>query len=176
MGIVFFDLETQNSIDDVGGRTYLHRLKMSVGVTFATDDSAFHRYTEASVADLIAELKSADRVIGFNLLGFDYEVLRAYTAENLRALPTVDMMDHVRRAVGFRVGLDALTSATLNSRKSGDGMQAIRWWREGRLDLLFAYCEQDVDVTRQLYEFGRANKHVQFRDRNYRLKKVPVNW
>lgn len=176
MDIVFFDLETQNSIDDVGGRHNLRRLKMSVGVTYATAADGFHRYTEANVADLIAELKSADKVVGFNVLNFDYEVLRAYAADDLRSIPTIDMLDHVQRAIGFRVGLDALASATLNVKKSGHGLQAIDWWRQGKLAELFAYCEQDVDVTRQLYEFGRANRYVQFYDRNYRLKKVPVNW
>ena len=176
MTIVFFDLETQNSIDDVGGRGRLHLLKMSVGVTYAAAEGAFHRYTEANVADLIAELKSADQVIGFNLLNFDYEVLRAYTSDNLRALPTIDLLDRVQRAVGFRVGLDALASATLNAKKSGHGLQAIQWWREGKIEELFAYCEQDVDVTRRLYEFGRANRYVQFYDRNYRLKRVAANW
>ena len=176
MNTVFFDLETQNSVDDVGGRHNIRLLKMSVGVTYSAADGAFHRYTEANVADLIAELKSADQIVGFNLLNFDYEVLHAYTSDDLRALPTTDLLDHVQRAVGFRVGLDALASATLNVKKSGHGLQAIQWWREGKIEALLAYCEQDVDVTRRLYEFGRANRYVQFYDRNYRLKRVPVNW
>jgi DEAD/DEAH box helicase domain-containing protein len=103
-------------------------------------------------------------------------VLRAYTDDPLRDLPTIDMLDHVRRSTGFRVGLDALASATLDVKKSGHGLQAIAWWREGKLEELFAYCEQDVDVTRRLYEFGRAHKYVQFYDRGYRRKRVPVNW
>lgn len=176
MNLVVFDLETQNAIDDVGGRGNLHLLRMSVGVTYATADSAFHRYTEANVADLIAELRSAEAVVGFNLLDFDYEVLRAYTSDDLRRLPTIDMLDHVRRAAGFRVGLDALAAATLGTGKTAHGQQAIVWWREGKLDELFAYCEHDVDVTRRLFEFGRANRYVQFYDRNYRLRRVPVNW
>lgn len=176
MDIVFFDLETQNSLDDVGGRHNIQRLKMSVGVTFSTAVNAFHRYTETNVADLIAELKSAEKVVGFNLLEFDYRVLSAYTRDPLHSLPTIDMLAHVQRGLGFRVGLDALASATLNVKKSGHGLQAIDWWRQGRLDELFAYCEQDVDVTRNLYEFGHANKYVQFYDRNYRLRKVSVSW
>jgi len=176
MNLVVFDLETQNSIDDVGGRGNLRLLKMSVGVTYAMAGGAFRRYTETSVADLIAELRSAEAVVGFNLLNFDYEVLRAYTQEDLRKLPTIDMLDHVQRAVGFRVGLDALAAATLNERKTAHGLQPIAWWREGKLDELFAYCEHDVDVTRRLFEFGRANRYVQFHDRNYRLRRVPVSW
>ena len=176
MSILFFDLETQNAIDDVGGRGNLRQLKMSVGVIYSTADNAFHRYTEANVQDLIAALKSAKQVVGFNLLDFDYEVLRAYSSDDLRAVPTVDLFTHVRRAAGFRVGLDALASATLNVKKSGHGLQAIQWWRAGELEKLFVYCEQDVDVTRRLYEFGKKNRYVQFYDRRYKLQRVPVNW
>jgi DEAD/DEAH box helicase domain-containing protein len=86
------------------------------------------------------------------------------------------MLDHIVRVTGFRVGLDAVASATLGVKKSGHGLQAITWWRAGQLDELFAYCEQDVDVTRRLYEFGRANKHVKFYDRTYKPRRVPVNW
>jgi len=72
--------------------------------------------------------------------------------------------------------LDDLARATLNAKKSGDGLDAIRWWREGRLDTLYEYCEQDVDVTRRLWEFGKQNRYVQFYDKRYKLQRVPVSW
>ncbi|GAH81408.1 unnamed protein product, partial [marine sediment metagenome] len=76
----------------------------------------------------------------------------------------------------FRLSLDALASATLGAGKSADGLQAIRWWRQAKMQELFEYCQQDVEVTRQLYEFGRQNKYVQYRDRQWRMRRVPVNW
>jgi DEAD/DEAH box helicase domain-containing protein len=103
-------------------------------------------------------------------------VLRAYTDYPLRKLPTVDIMEDVYRVLGFRLGLDALASATLGITKSANGMQAIRWCHQGRMKELFDYCQQDVEVTRQLYEFGRQNKYVQYRDRRWRIRRVPVNW
>ena len=174
--LVFLDLETQRSFQEVGGRRNIHRLGLSVAVTYNSGDCAFHRYTEPNVSELIAELQAADRVIGFNLLRFDYPVLSAYTQVRLWSLPTLDMLDHIHRRLGFRVGLDALASATLGTTKSADGLQAIRWWRAGEMEKLFAYCEQDVEVTRQLYEFGRRHKYVQYRDRRWRLRQVPVSW
>jgi DEAD/DEAH box helicase domain-containing protein len=174
--LVVFDLETQNSFDDVGGYRNARALKMSVGVTWNSADQAFHRYGEQDVPALVEELESASLVVGFNLLNFDYEVLAAYTDEPLRNLPTVDMLDHIHRKLGFRVKLDDLVRATLNVQKSGHGLDAIRWWRAGQLDTLYAYCEQDVDVTRQLYEFGRQNRYVQFYDRRYKLQRVQVSW
>ena len=125
--IVVFDLETQNSFDDVGGYRNMRALKMSVGVTWNSADQSFHRYDEKHVPALIEELKSASLVVGFNVLNFDYEVLMAYTSEPLRSLPTTDMLDHIYRRLGFRVKLDDLARATLNAKKSGDGLDAIRW-------------------------------------------------
>ena len=140
--VVVFDLETQNSFDEVGGYRNTRALKMSVGVTWNSAEQAFHRYAEQDVPALVQELKSAVLVVGFNVLNFDYEVLAAYTGEPLRALPTVDMLDHIYRKLGFRVKLDDLIRASLNVQKSGDGLDAIRWWRAGQLDRLFDYCQQ----------------------------------
>jgi DEAD/DEAH box helicase domain-containing protein len=174
--IVFFDLETQHSFDEVGGRHNLHKLGISVAVTYNTADKRYKPYTEASIGYLIDELKSADLVVGFNLFDFDYQVLRGYTDEPLQRLPTLDMLREIHRALGFRVGLGSLAEATLGVGKLADGLQAIRWWREGKIEELIAYCKQDVEVTRQLYEFGKQHKYLQFRDKRYRLQRVAVHW
>jgi DEAD/DEAH box helicase domain-containing protein len=176
MNTVFFDVETQRSFDQVGGRHNIHKLGLSAAVTYSTADEAFHHYTEETIADLIEELKSADLVVGFNVLGFDYAVLEAYTDESLAGLPTVDMLDKIRRQLGFRVSLDNLASTTLGTSKSADGLQAVRWYEQGRMQEILDYCQQDVEVTRQLYEYGKQYKHVKFRDRNYRVKSVQVSW
>lgn len=177
MNIVFFDVETQRSFDEVGGRHNIRKLGLSAAVTYSTADNAFHHYTEETVADLIADLKAADLVVGFNVLRFDYEVLRAYTDDPLDDIDTVDMLDHIYKKLGFRISLDNLAGATLGISKSADGLQAVRWYKQGRMQEILDYCQQDVEVTRQLYEYGRQNKHVKYRDRKYRLAPpVPVSW
>lgn len=176
MNTVFFDVETQKSFDEVGGRRNIRKLGLSVAVTYSSADEAFHHYTEETVADLIAELKAADLVVGFNVLRFDYEVLRAYTDDKLDSIPTVDMLDHIHKRLGFRVSLDNLAGATMGTNKSADGLQAVRWYKQGRLQEILDYCQQDVEVTRQLYEYGRQHKHVKYRDRNWRVRMVAVNW
>ncbi len=176
MNIVFFDVETQRTFDEVGGRHNTRKLGLAAAVTYSTVDGTFRHYTEETVAQLIAELKAADLVVGFNVLRFDYEVLRAYTREPLDGIPTVDMLDHIHRRLGFRVSLDNLAVATLGITKSADGLQAVRWYRQGRIQEVLDYCQQDVEVTRQLYEYGNQHKHLKFKDRNYRLQMVPVSW
>ncbi|MFP4343765.1 MAG: ribonuclease H-like domain-containing protein [Anaerolineales bacterium] len=173
---VFFDIETQNTFDEVGGR-YPEKLKLSVAITYNTADEAFHRYTEENVLDLLEELRTTDLVVGYNLLGFDYPVLQKYYQDvELTTLPTLDLMIELQKRLGYRLKLDSVATATLRIGKSADGLQAVRWWREGRLEELFKYCEQDVDVTRQVYEYGQRYRYVQFYDRNYRIQKVPVAW
>ncbi|MGC9521517.1 MAG: ribonuclease H-like domain-containing protein, partial [Anaerolineae bacterium] len=131
----------------------------------------------AEAAQLAHDLSEADLVVGYNLYGFDYPVLQHYTDEIVLAeLPTVDMMVEIQRRLGFRLKLDSIATATLNMQKSADGLQAVRWWREGRVDEIIAYCRQDVEVTRQIYEFGKQNRYIQYYDRQFRIKKVPVSW
>ena len=176
MADIFFDLETQRSFQEVGGRENLKLLRVSVAVTFSTVTNEFKSYTEPQVQTLVADLKAADRVIGFNILSFDYPVLKAYTQERLNDLTSIDMLDVIYNKLGFRVSLDALANATLGANKSADGLQAIRWFREGKIDELIAYCRDDVAITKQLFEFGRDNGFLFYPDRNARKHKVLVNW
>jgi DEAD/DEAH box helicase domain-containing protein len=176
MNDLFFDLETQKSIQEVGGRENIRLLRVSVAVTFSTATNAFKSYDEKQVPALVADLKAADRIIGFNLLQFDYQVLKYYSPERFSDLPTLDLLADIYNKLGFRIGLDALAAATLGARKSADGLMAIRWFREGKLDELTAYCRDDVAVTKQLFEAGRDKGFVQYVDRDGQTKRVNVNW
>ena len=177
MKIVVFDLETQNLFDDVGGRGNIGALKVSVAVTWSSVQNKFSIYWEKDVPVLVAELKSADRVVGFNIKGFDYEVLRPYVPqERLQFLPSLDIMADLFRTLSFRVSLEAVASATLGEGKSASGLQAVEWWRAGELDKLVEYCQMDVDVTRRVYDFGCANGYVHYFTRLGSKQKVQVNW
>jgi DEAD/DEAH box helicase domain-containing protein len=176
MNDIFFDLETQHSFQEVGGRENLKLLRVSVAVTFSTATGAFQSYTEQEVPALVADLIAADRVIGFNILQFDYPVLKAYTTERLNDLNTLDLLADIYNTLGFRLSLDALAQATLGASKSSDGLTAIRWFREGKLDQLVQYCQDDVDITRRLFEYGRDNGGVLYVDRSGHQRKIPVAW
>lgn len=177
MNIVVFDLETQNLFEDVGGRNNIGALKVSCAVTWSTARAGFTTYWEKDVPALVDELKSAGRVVGFNIKGFDYEVLRPYVPnERLQFLPTLDIMDDLFHTLSFRVSLDSVARATLGGTKSADGIQAVTWWREGKLEVLADYCRVDVDVTRRIYEFGCENSFVYYLSRLGSRQKVAVKW
>jgi len=177
MDIVVFDLETQNLFQDVGGRGNIGALRVACAVTWSSVRKDFTVYWEKDVPALIVELKSAGRVVGYNLKGFDYEVLRPYAPnERLQFLPTLDMMDDLFRTLSFRLSLDAVAKATLGEVKSADGLQAVEWWRAGEREKLVEYCKMDVDITRRVYDFGCEFGFVQYFTRLGSKQKVKVNW
>src|SRR4029077_20879143 len=116
----------------------------SVGVTYSTARGEYRIYGEKQVNDLITELQRADLVVGFNHLRFDYEVLHAYTAFDLRQVPTLDMMVELQKTLQHRLSLDSIATATFGVEKTAEGMQAIRWYREGKLLEVAEYCCYDV--------------------------------
>jgi DEAD/DEAH box helicase domain-containing protein len=160
----------------VGGRANASKLGMAAAVTFNTAMNAYHRYTESRARELINELKASDLVVGFNVLEFDYHVLRGYTSESLAALPTVDMLEHLMRRLGFRPSLDSVAAATLRVTKSADGLQAVRWYRQGQMDKVLEYCQKDVELTKRLYEYGKQSKRVYYWDKSFQRQVVAVNW
>jgi DEAD/DEAH box helicase domain-containing protein len=176
MNLVYFDLESQKLFEEVGGRDP-SRLLLACGVTWSTARNDFAVYWEKDVAALITELKSADRVIGFNILNFDYEVLKPYAPkENLRSIRSTDMLQDIYRTLNFRLSLDTIAKATLGVAKTADGLKSVEWFKNGELDKVAEYCKVDVDITRRVYEFGCENGFVHYYSKLGSRLKVAVNW
>jgi DEAD/DEAH box helicase domain-containing protein len=176
MNLVYFDVESQKLFEEVGGRDP-SKLLLACGVTWSTVRNDFAVYWEKDVQALIAELKSADRVIGFNTIKFDYEVLRPYAPnENLRTIRSTDMLQDIYRTLNFRLSLDSIARATLGTTKMASGVQSVDWFRKGELDKVAEYCKADVDITRRIYEFGREHGFVHYYSRMGSKLKVTVNW
>lgn len=176
MNIVYFDLESQKLFQDVGGRD-ASKLLLACGVTWSSQRNDFAVYWEKDAAALVAELKSADRVIGFNIINFDYEVLKPYAPDvNFRSFRSTDMLQDIFRTLNFRLSLDSIAKATLGTTKSADGIQSVEWYRNGELDKVAEYCKADVEITRRVYEFGRTNQFVYYYSKLGSKLKVAVNW
>lgn len=176
MNIVYFDLESQKLFEEVGGRDP-SKLLLACGVTWSTERNDFAVYWEQDALALVNELKSADKVIGFNIINFDYQVLKPYAPnENFRAFRSVDMLQDVFKALGFRLSLDSIAKATLGAAKTADGLQSVKWFRAGELEKVAEYCRADVDITRQVYEFGRDHGYVNYYSKLGSKLKVTVNW
>jgi RNase_H superfamily len=174
--IVYFDLETQKSAEEVGGWDNIIRMGMSVGVIYSTAQGAFKIYGEKQVGDLITELQRADLVVGFNNLRFDYEVLHGYTSFDLRQLPTLDMMVELQNQLRHRLSLDSIATATFGVEKTAEGLQAIQWYKEGKLLDIAEYCCYDVKITRLVHEYGVHHRQLHYHNRFGRKMTVPVKW
>jgi DEAD/DEAH box helicase domain-containing protein len=174
--VVYFDLETQKSAEEVGGWNNIRDMRMSIGVTYSTARGDYRIYGEKQVNDLINELTRADLVVGFNNLRFDYEVLHGYTVYDLRQVPTLDLMVDLQKTINHRLSLDAIATTTLGVEKTAEGMQAIHWFREGKLLDIAEYCCYDVKITKLVHEFGSAHKTLFYRNRFGSQLSVNVSW
>jgi len=173
--IVYFDLETQKSAAEVGGWQRKCDMCMSVGVTYSTGEGAYRIFGESQVDDLVRQLMRADLVVGFNIFNFDYEVLTRYTPLDLNQVPTLDLMVDLEKILGHRLSLEAVAKATINAPKIADGLQALKWWKEGRIMDIAEYCCFDVKITKELHEFGRRGE-VFYIDRLGQKRSVKVKW
>lgn len=174
--IVYFDLETQKSADEVGGWGNIRDMRMSIGVTYSTARGDYRIYSEKEVDELVNELLRADLVVGFNNLRFDYEVLHGYTVMDLRQAPTLDMLVDLQKILQHRLSLDSLAVATFGVEKTSEGLQAIRWFREGKLLEIAEYCCYDVKITRMVHEYAAANGQLFYNNRFGAKQRVAVEW
>ncbi|HRJ71281.1 MAG TPA: ribonuclease H-like domain-containing protein [Terrimicrobiaceae bacterium] len=175
MDIVYFDLETQRTANDVGGWDKKHEMGMSLGVTYSTADQAYEIFPEKRAGDLVARLQRADLVVGYNIISFDYEVLMAYTILDLRhQLATLDLLVDVEKVTGHRLKLEDLAQGTLGVGKIAEGLDAIRWWREGKMLEIAEYCCFDVKVTKLVHEHGARNGELFYNDRFGRRQRMEM--
>lgn len=174
--IVYFDLETQRLANDVGGWDRKQDMGMSVGVTYSTAKGGYTIYGENRVDDLIRELVEADLVVGYNIVNFDYAVLMGYTILELEErLVTLDLLVEVEKIVGARLPLESLAKATLGVGKIAHGLDAVKWWREGRVMDIAEYCCFDVKVTRLVYEYAAAHNELYYVDRFDRKQRIELD-
>lgn len=173
--ILYFDLETLRSADEVGGWGNIKDMGMACGVVFDSKSNEYFTYEEHEVQKLVDHLCSADLVVGYNHIYFDYEVLKGYSNINFEALKNFDMMKDVEAKLGRRFKLDGLAKTTLKKQKSSDGLQSLQWVKEGRMDLVKAYCKTDVEVTKDLFLFGVENHRIYYSERDEK-KTLEVNW
>ena len=174
--IQYFDLETQKSADEVGGWGNIHKMGLAIGVVWDSVDQDYFVYEEKDAKKLVEKLQTADLVVGFNVIGFDYTVLQPYSDFDLQEINTFDMLVDVKKLLNFRLSLNHLAEHTLNAKKSADGLISLQWYKEGKIDKIIHYCKQDVQITRDLYLFGAEHSYVNYQSRSGNPLQLEVNW
>jgi DEAD/DEAH box helicase domain-containing protein len=172
-----FDIETQLSADEVGGWHNTHKMRIAICVVYDIEADRYEFYHENHAGRLIDRLKNAAHVIGYNSELFDFSVLKRYTSASvISQFTSLDLITGVTRGLGHRTGLDRVAAATLGAGKTADGLQSLQWWREGRLDKIAEYCKMDVELTKDIYLFGKQHGYVMHAHRSGQMIRVPVSW
>lgn len=173
MRYIVFDLETQNYFSDVGSNDPAG-LDISVACFY---DSATDKYTALSIDELSQAwpiIEQADALVGYNSNHFDIPLLNKYYPGDLRTFKSIDILESIKDSLGRRLRLDSVAEATVGAKKSADGLQAVRWWREGKIEEVKKYCTQDVKVTKKVFDYALEHGHVKFKDGS-RKREIPID-
>jgi DEAD/DEAH box helicase domain-containing protein len=183
--ILYFDLETKYSADEVGGWSNIEDMGMSVGVIWDSAEEQHYVYLDHQVSDLVQHCRRGDLVVGFNHIEFDYRVLagafhadpqqRARLRTELAELNNLDMLTELKKQLGHRLKLESVARPTIGAGKSADGLQALQWYKEGKLDKIIEYCKIDVEVTRDVHRYAMQKGELLYDSRSG-VKTVTVNW
>lgn len=175
--IIVFDIETQRSFDEVGGRDCLDKLGVSVLGAYLYGGDEYRMFEENQLSEFEQLLAARPLLVGFNSRKFDCAVLQPYIRFDLGKLPQLDILEEIVKAVGHRVKLESVAQATLGIGKSGSGMDALRFWREGDMESLKKYCLDDVKITKEIYEYGANNGELFYMSKYGMAKaRAVVSW
>ena len=168
---IVFDIETYGDIKN------RDQLKVTMVSLYDYGIGEFRSFDEHQLNELWPILEKAERLIGYNSKFFDIPILNKYYAGNLSIIPHLDILEKIKESSGKRFKLDDIAKATLqNIQKSGDGLQALRWYEEGEIEKIKQYCEQDVLVTKEVYEFGRKNRMLYYPTLTGEVLPIGVNF
>ncbi len=173
MRYIIFDLETQNIFHDVGSNDPT-ALDISVGSFYDSEADTYTTVTIDELSSVWPLLEKADALVGYNSNHFDIPLLNKYYPGDLTHIKSIDLLEEIRRSLGRRLRLDSVAEATVGAKKSGHGLQAVRWWREGKIAEIKKYCEQDVRVTKKVFDYALKNGHVKFKDGS-RKREIPLD-
>ncbi len=160
---VVFDIETSNVFSDVGSSDAA-ALDLAVVCIHDSETNTYSHYFQETLYELWPILERTDMLIGFNSDHFDIPLLNKYYPGDLSRIKSLDLLKEIYAVLGRRIKLDTIAEATLGEKKSGHGLQAIEWWRNGEVQRVVNYCTQDVKVTKRVYDYARAHNKVHYKD------------
>ena len=170
MRYVVFDLETQNVFNDVG-KNDPALLDISVACFYDSGDGSYHTFTIDELENAWPLLEGADALVGYNSNHFDIPLLSKYYPGSLETIKSIDLLEAIKKSLGRRLRLDSVAEATLGEGKSGYGLQAVTWWKQGEIGKIKQYCKKDVDITKRIFEYALEHEKLHYKDG---LKKVDI--
>ena len=161
-GLVF-DIETSDVFDNE--KRNPEDLTLSVVAVYSYPDDAYTAYTQETLPELWKVMRNIDTLIGFNNNHFDTPLLNKYAPMDLpKEYDSVDLLESVRQSLGRRIRLDWIAEGTLGINKSGDGLQAVEWWKKGEVEKVKQYCIDDVRITKDIFDYALKHEELLYND------------
>lgn len=169
------DIETQRLVQEVGGWEHIDKLGVSVACAYDSKTEQFLSFREDELPKLFS-LCEERLVVGYNIRGFDLPVMVPYGLK-IHKLDVFDIMYDLEALTRQRyLKLETVAQGTLGTGKSADGLMAVEWWKSGQIQKIIEYCLQDVQVTRDVFNFGRQNGFVRIQRADGSKPEVAVQW
>ncbi len=160
---ITFDIETANAFPTLS-RNDLSRMELAVVAIHDSVTDEYSSYSKEELGKLWPIIETADVLIGYNSNSFDIPLLNFYYPGDLTQIRSLDLLVEVQNALGRRLRLQSLAEGTLKAKKSGDGLQSVKWWQEGLYDKVREYCIDDVRLTRKLYDYALEHGALKYKD------------
>jgi len=171
---IFLDIETKSAINEKNG-ILARDLDISISITYDYQ-LGYRTWFESDSKRLINYISTFEHVIGFNIIEFDFEVLKQYdeySKLNLIEDRAIDLLFLIELQVGYKVSLNSIATTTLSTPKLGDGIDAVALWTNRQIHRLIRYCKEDVRITMLIFEHIQRNGYVLF-DRLKKLEKINI--
>jgi len=168
---IVFDIETT----DIIGAGPITDLDIAVVSVYDSKTKSMQSFLEKDLSKMWPLFEKTDALVGYNTEHFDIPLLNKYYPGDLNRFKSIDLMVYIKNALGRRPKLDDVVKATLGSGKIASGLLAVEWWKAGRFDEVIKYCEEDVRLTNQLFEFARENKFVRLKNFNGETVKINLD-
>ncbi len=167
---ITLDIETTSAVNFIDPTTLDLAL---IGIHDSETDS-FSSFTREELPKLWPILERADVLVGYNSDHFDIPILNKYYSGDLTAIRSIDLLAEIKNVLGRRLKLDSVAKATLGHGKTGSGLDAVKWWQEGKIEKVRAYCLKDVQVTKEVYEYALKNGRVKYSDFGT-IRDIPID-
>lgn len=160
---IVFDIETSNIFQDVG-KADPALLDLSVISIYDSETDKYVSYVQEELPNLWPIIEKADMLIGYNSDHFDIPLLNKYYPGDLKYIKSLDLLKEIKNSLGRRLKLDSVAEATLGKKKIGHGLEATTWWKNGEVEKVKKYCEEDVRITKELYDYALKNGVLKYKD------------
>jgi DEAD/DEAH box helicase domain-containing protein len=171
MKYLVFDIETTEAV----GPGPITNLNISVISVYNSEDGKIHSFLEKDFGKMWKMFEETDAIVGYNSEHFDIPILNKYYPGDLSQIKSIDILVSIKESFGKRVKLDSIAEATLGTKKIAQGLKAVEWWKEGKIDEIIKYCEMDVEITQKVFQYALDNKHLKLKDFTGKIIDIPLD-